>query len=137
MLESGRFPKLISLIEAGQRIQHGVVGSVIRAEFANVEKARELGYSWDSIAESLGFPGKGKLASANFSRERRRRQKKGEGRSPATVESRKSPVLPVETQKKENRETVFSPVPTREAGITTPLGRGKFQINRETPEDKL
>ena len=76
MLESGRFPKLISLIEAGQRIQQGVLGSVIRAEFENVEKARVLGYSWDSIAESLGFPGKGKLASANFSRELRRREKK-------------------------------------------------------------
>lgn len=138
MLESGRFPKLISLIEAGQRIQQGVIGSAIRAEFENVKKARELGYSWDSIAESLGFPGRGKLASANFSRELRRRAKKGvvpEKNGKGVMPASKPILNPEKTEplKKENRSTVS----TREAGITTSLGRGKFQINRETPEDKL
>lgn len=77
MLCESKFPHLISLLEKGKRVQPGILGSAIRAEFDNVKKARELGYSWDSIAESLGFLGKAKLASASFSREQSRRAKKG------------------------------------------------------------
>ena len=76
MLSGSRFPKLISLLEEGQRIQPDVLGSAIRVEFENILKARELKITWNEIAESLGFPGKGKLASASYSREKRRRAKK-------------------------------------------------------------
>lgn len=128
---------LISLINKKKSSFQSGISEIVRREFDLVSQARESGASWMEIVDTLGFSGKESAMALAYWRERRRRQKKGEGSSPATVESRKSPVLPVETQKKENREAVFSAVPTREAGITTPLGRGKFQINRETSEDKL
>ncbi|AIA31558.1 hypothetical protein [Leptospirillum ferriphilum] len=127
---------LISLIEKKKCSFQSGISEIVRREFDLVSQARESGASWTEIVDTLGFPGKEAAMALAYWRERRR-QKKGEGNSPATVESRKSPVLPVETPKKENRESVFSAVPTREAGITTPLGRGKFQINRETSEEKL
>lgn len=77
MLPESRFPKLISLLDKGQRVQPDILGAAIRIEFENIDKARQLRISWDEIAEALGFPGKGKLASASYSRERRRREKKG------------------------------------------------------------
>lgn len=77
MLTESRFPKLISLLNKGQHVQPNILGSAVRSEFENVSKARRFGISWDEIAEALGFPKKGKLASASFSRERRRREKKG------------------------------------------------------------
>ena len=122
MLLGSRFPKLISLLEEGQRIQPDILGSAIRVEFENILKARELKITWNEIAESLGFPGKGKLASASYSREKRRRAKKEK-----EVVPEKKKWTPAPKAKEEKKETSGLDRPT-------PAGGARL-IAEQKPED--
>lgn len=109
MLPESRFPKLISLLDKGQRVQPDILGAAIRVEFENIAKARQLGISWNEIAEALGFPGKGKLASASYSRERQRRAKK---EKEVTPEKKKWTTAP----KEKNQESPGLDGPAAEKG---------------------
>ena len=136
MLSGSRFPKLISLLEEGQRIQPDILGSAIRVEFENILKARELKITWNEIAESLGFPGKGKLASASYSREKRRRAKKEK----EVVPEKKKEAMPDAKAKTQKESTIFRSEDKAKGGRIgppKPIGRGRFELGKDIPDDEL
>jgi hypothetical protein len=70
-------PGLISLVDRAKHAKPDILGAAIRKNWELVEEARRLRIPWGEIAEALGFQGKGPLARASYSRERRRLEKKG------------------------------------------------------------
>ncbi len=134
---------LINLIDNKKSSFHGIAG-LVKRDYDLFLQAREVS-SWSEIVAALGFQNKESAFALAFWRESRRRAKKNGGieapqakpvPDPVQGELLKKEPVQNETKKTESTKT-FSTISTREAGITTPLGRGKFQINRETSDDKL
>ncbi len=135
LLPESRFPKLISLLDKGQRVQPDILGAAIRVEFENIAKARQLGISWNEIAEALGFPGKGKLASASYSRERRQAKKEKE-----VVPEKKKEAMPDAKAKTQKESTIFRSEDKAKGGRIgppKPIGRGRLDLGENTPDDEL
>lgn len=59
--------QLDDLIASGLKIGVGVSGEVSRS-FEKIVQARELGHSWSSIAEALGYQGKERRVAECFHR---------------------------------------------------------------------
>lgn len=121
-----------------------------------IEEARREGIYWVQIAEALGFPGKFKEIQTAFAKEKRKIV------NPQLVsEVRKAEPIQIKTVKTENeipkktgREViqgqkheekrvappVFNPTtgePGQRIGQVTLTGKGRFQVNEETPLDEL
>ena len=69
--------RLVSLVEkAKSECQR--IALAVRHDFKTIEDARGLGLTWKDIADGLGFIGKWREVQVAFSREKVRREKKGE-----------------------------------------------------------
>lgn len=125
-------PGLISLVDRAKHAKPDILGAAIRKNWELVEEARRLRIPWGEIADALGFQGKGPLARASYSRERRRRAgaklaQKTEDQK--TENGKQNEVRPPST-------AMAKPNPGR-VGTPRPIGRGRLDLGADTQDDEL
>lgn len=127
---------LIALIEKKKKaLENMSVATRIRRDFEIVTQAREVA-SWVEISEALGFKGKaGRIRQAYFYEKRRRAKKEKE-----VVPEKKKEILTDAKAKTQKESTPFRPEDKGKGGRIgppKPIGRGRFEIGQDTPNDKL
>ncbi len=137
MLRERTNPDLLALIEKAKQAKQDMLGDAIRRGLDGVEEARKLGVSWGEIARSLGFEGKADVARAIYSRERRRRAKKGEKE---VMPEKKKEAMPDAKAKTQKESTIFRSEDKAKGGRIgppKPIGRGRLDLGENTPDDEL
>lgn len=103
--------RLITLVDKEKSMPLPVdsIYRMVSREFEAIAEARQNRVAWHEIAHACGFSEKENRLRDAFSKERRRREKKGKKESPAPEVRKTDPVSkqesPAKTQKPENRKT--------------------------------
>lgn len=125
--------RLISLSE--KKKSASAVESVyrlVRIEYEAIRNAREVFVPWREIADTCGFPGKEAQMRNAYRLESQRREKEG---------GKPSPAQKTENKKLENgKKNEVIPAPTRNGGRIgppKPIGRGRFDLGRDIPDDEI
>ena len=128
---------LISLLNKNKKaFDGGSLMRVIRRDFELVKEVREKGIGWKEIVEALCFPGMEARARYSFFYEKRRRAKKEK----EVVPEKKKEAMPDAKVKTQKESTLFrsedKPKDGR-IGPPKPIGRGRFELGKDIPDDEL
>ncbi len=142
-METGSLKKLIEL---GSKPRRGVPG-VILAHFSEITEARELGWTWRDIAGAMGRSGEEKAMSTAFSRIKKRIDSgklkvPGKDQQYSRKEEKKEEkeAMPDATAKTQKESTVFRSEDKPKGGRIgppKPIGRGRFELGKDIPDDEL
>ena len=128
--------RLVSLVEKA-RVASQSVSRIVFLHFELIEQARGLRVGWKEIGESLEF-GLEKIPRLRkaYSLERRRRAKKEKEVGP----EKKKEAMPDAKAKTQKESTIFRPEDKAKGGRIgppKPIGRGRFELGKDIPDDEL
>ena len=126
---------LMSLID-NARNDHRSITKEVRRNLDLISEARGESVPWSKIAEALGFPGKLRQVQAAFSKSNKKRAKREKEVGP----EKKKEAMPDAKAKTQKESTIFRPEDKAKGGRIgppKPIGRGRFELGKDIPDDEL
>ena len=127
--------RLVSLVEKA-KTECQSIAQAVRNDFETIGEAREACLTWNEIADGLGFVGKWREVQVAYSREKRRRAKKEK----EVVPEKKKEAMPNAKAKTQKESTIFRSEDKAKGGRIgppKPIGRGRFELGKDIPDDEL
>ena len=127
---------LMSLID-NARNDHRSITKEVRKNLSLISEARTESVPWSKIAEALGFPGKLRQVQGAFSKWSKNWTKEKEKE---VVPEKKKEAMPDAKAKTQKESTIFRSEDKAKGGRIgppKPIGRGRFELGKDIPDDEL
>lgn len=128
--------RLVSLVEKAKS-ECQSIALAVRNDLKTIEEARKSGLTWSEISEGLGFPGKLREVQRAYSREKNRL---GAKKEKVVVPEKKKEAMPDAKAKTQKESMVFRSEDKAKGGRIgppKPIGRGRFELGKDIPDDEL